>query len=375
MRRGPSPAGSSSGCSSFALLTLLAVQGLSTARPGGARRRSREQAGPRGRSDHPRAWGAGRPPVQGRCAPGRRIALTFDDGQIRAGRRGSPPSCAACTSRDLLRGRQRGRPASGPRPQRSTGEGFELGNHTFTHADVAARPAGSSGLQIRLTDKRARRNGRDSSSACSGRPTRPFPAAVTRRPRHVAYGRARAPAATTSCSTDFDGEDWRRRESTRSSASATSQAGAAASSSSTTGRRPLADAVARSSASCRAPRPRLPIRDGLPARGPAAKRRPRCRSIAGAGARGRVLIATLAVARWTTTILAWLLIVVALLSSPASVSSCSSCQAPCDDRARPEYEDGFTPPVSVVVPAFNEAVGIERAVPLASRRATTPSSR
>ena len=68
---------------------------------------------------------------------GKRIALTFDDGPdpkwTPADRRRAR---AARRPGDLLRRR---RPASSATPgssRTSTGDGFEIGNHTFTHADL-----------------------------------------------------------------------------------------------------------------------------------------------------------------------------------------------------------------------------------------------
>ena len=79
-------------------------------------------------------------------------------------------------------------------------------------------------------------------------------------------------------------------------------------------------------------------------------------------ARGRVLIATLAVARWTTTILAWLLVAVALLFVARVFLLLVFARRHARTVRSRDFEDGFTPPVSVIVPAYNEVVGIERSI-------------
>ena len=73
-------------------------------------------------------------------------------GPIRAGRRGSPPSCAACTCPP--RSSSSAARSSGIRTSCAacTAQGFELGNHTFTHADVSTLPGWEQRLQIGLTD-------------------------------------------------------------------------------------------------------------------------------------------------------------------------------------------------------------------------------
>ena len=78
--------------------------------------------------------------------------------------------------------------------------------------------------------------------------------------------------------------------------------------------------------------------------------------------RGRILITTLGISRWTTTILAWLLVLVAVLFVARVFLLLTFARRHVRTvRGRPR-EEGFTPPVSVIVPAFNEAVNIERSV-------------
>jgi cellulose synthase/poly-beta-1,6-N-acetylglucosamine synthase-like glycosyltransferase len=79
-------------------------------------------------------------------------------------------------------------------------------------------------------------------------------------------------------------------------------------------------------------------------------------------ARGQLLVGTLAVARWTTSFLGALLLAVAFLFLARIVLLFAFARRHARlVRRRPE-EEKFEPPVSIVVPAFNEAVGIEQAI-------------
>jgi cellulose synthase/poly-beta-1,6-N-acetylglucosamine synthase-like glycosyltransferase len=79
-------------------------------------------------------------------------------------------------------------------------------------------------------------------------------------------------------------------------------------------------------------------------------------------ARGQLLVGTLAVARGTTSFLAALLLAVAFLFLARIVLLFAFARRHARVvRRRPE-EKKFEPPVSIVVPAFNEAVGIEQAI-------------
>jgi cellulose synthase/poly-beta-1,6-N-acetylglucosamine synthase-like glycosyltransferase len=61
-------------------------------------------------------------------------------------------------------------------------------------------------------------------------------------------------------------------------------------------------------------------------------------------------------------ILAWLLVLVALLFVARVFLLLVFARRHVRSVRGRTYEDGFTPPVSLVVPAFNEVVGIERSV-------------
>ena len=86
-------------------------------------------------------------------------------------------------------------------------EGFELGNHTFTHSDLAALPGWERTLQIGLTE-----NALAGTVALRPRLVRPpysaTPAAVTRRQRRTLEDLARR--GYVIALSDLDGRDWSR---------------------------------------------------------------------------------------------------------------------------------------------------------------------
>jgi cellulose synthase/poly-beta-1,6-N-acetylglucosamine synthase-like glycosyltransferase len=77
--------------------------------------------------------------------------------------------------------------------------------------------------------------------------------------------------------------------------------------------------------------------------------------------RGRTLIATLAVARWTTAVLVALLVAATALFLLRSLLLFAFARHHVKRIRGRRAADELFPPVSIVVPAFNEAVGIERA--------------
>jgi cellulose synthase/poly-beta-1,6-N-acetylglucosamine synthase-like glycosyltransferase/peptidoglycan/xylan/chitin deacetylase (PgdA/CDA1 family) len=341
-----------------ALLALLAVQGLSTRTTG---RSGTPALGARGplAGDGPVLASAPSGLQSVEDAAGKRVALTFDDGP-------DPrwtPRIAAVLQR-------LGVPATffvvGSAVVRHPGlvetlhdEGFELGNHTFTHADVSALPGWEQHLQVSLTDNAL-------AGAVGIRP-RLFRPPYSSVPGAVRPDQARAYDQIARDGydivlTNYDGEDWRRPGVSSIVASATPRG-------SRGGIILLHDGGGNRSQTVSAVKRLVPA---LRARGfhfvtvSQLVGMPREQAevpVNGWGnARGRILIATLAVARWTTTILAWLLVVVALLFVARVLLLLVFARRHARTVRSRVYEDGFAPPVSVIVPAFNEAVGIERAV-------------
>jgi cellulose synthase/poly-beta-1,6-N-acetylglucosamine synthase-like glycosyltransferase len=78
--------------------------------------------------------------------------------------------------------------------------------------------------------------------------------------------------------------------------------------------------------------------------------------------RGQMLLGTLAVARWTTYALGLLLVVVTALFGARVVILFGFARRHARSVRGAAASEPIAPPVSVVVPAFNEAVGIERSV-------------
>jgi cellulose synthase/poly-beta-1,6-N-acetylglucosamine synthase-like glycosyltransferase/peptidoglycan/xylan/chitin deacetylase (PgdA/CDA1 family) len=340
------------------LVALLGVQGLSTRTTGRSATPPRAGQGPLRSAGPILVWDRGRVTSRGR-RPGKTIALSFDDGPDP---RWTPR--IAATLRRLhvpatffVVGSQVVRHADVIRALKA--QGFELGNHTFSHSDLAAMPTWERTLQISLTE-----NAVAGTIGFRPRLIRPpyssTPAAVTSR-QHRALAELVRRGYVIALS-DFDGEDWRR---------------------------PGVDAIAR------AITPRgdsggiVLLHDGggdrsetvaalervvpqLRARG---FRFVRVSELAGLPAedaelaagdwgrfKGRLLLVTLGVARWTTAVLGTLLVAVALLFL-ARVALLFGLAGRHARLVRSRSADAsFAPPVSIVVPAFNEAVGIERAV-------------
>ena len=340
------------------LLVLLGAQGLSTRTTGRSATPPPSNGGPLSSGGPILAWSDGR--LQSReVDPGKRIALTFDDGPSP---RWTPRIAAALTRLHVpatffVVGSEVVRHPDVVRRLHS--EGFELGNHTFTHADVAALPGWERRFQIGLTD-----------NALAG--------TVGIRPRlfRPPYSSVPASANTGQAQTiesiarqgydvvlaDLDGEDWQRPGVQEIVASATPQG-------SRGGIVLLHDGGGDRSQTVRAVEQLVPQ---LRARGfrfvtvSQLAGMPRDQAELPVGGwdrtRGRILITTLGISRWTTNILAWLLVLVAVLFVARVFLLLTFARRHARTvRSRPRAAD-FTPPVSVIVPAFNEAVNIERSV-------------
>jgi cellulose synthase/poly-beta-1,6-N-acetylglucosamine synthase-like glycosyltransferase/peptidoglycan/xylan/chitin deacetylase (PgdA/CDA1 family) len=340
-----------------AMAVLLGVQGLSTRTTGPSRTPAVDRAGPL----------AGERPllgfVDGRLrsreeAPGRRIALTFDDGPDP---RWTPRIAATLRSLHVpatffVVGSQVVRHPDVVRDLHR--QGFELGNHTFTHAELSKLPGWERSFQISLTE-----------NAIAG--------VVGVRPRLIRPPYSSVPAALTPAQakalaglakqgylialSDFDGEDWRR-------SGAAQIVRAATPTSSRGGIILLHDGGGDRSQTVAALEQLVPA---LQARGfrfvrvsELAGLTPQAAELPVGGwerVRGRALVSTLAVARWTTWVLSLFLVLVSILFVVRIVVLLGFARRHAR-RYRAREETSFEPPVSIVVPAFDEAVGIERAV-------------
>ena len=339
------------------LLVLLLVQGFTVLTTGASRT-------PRGTTG--RAPLAGFPSLlvarHGRLvaadrSPGRRVALTFDDGPDP---HWTPRIAAALRSLHV--------PATffvvGSHAVRSPGivrrlhrDGFELGSHTFTHVDLAATSSSMRSLQLSLTQSAL--------AGIVGERTRllrpPYsstPDAVTSRQARVYADLSRR--GYVIALSDFDSRDWTRP--------GTAAIVRAATPTRSGGVVLMHDAGGDRSQTLAAVKRLVPL---LRSRGfsfvrlsdllgvdPAAIA-PRASN--SQDLRGTLLVATLAVARWVTTVLAVLLIVAAILAVLRAVILVLLARHHVR-RDRVAADEDYTPPVSILVPAFNEAVDIERSI-------------
>jgi cellulose synthase/poly-beta-1,6-N-acetylglucosamine synthase-like glycosyltransferase/peptidoglycan/xylan/chitin deacetylase (PgdA/CDA1 family) len=291
--------------------------------------------------------------------PGKRIALSFDDGPDP---RWTPRIAATL--------RRLGVPATffvvGSQAVRHSdvvrdleAQGFELGNHTFTHSDLGALAGWERSLQIGLTE-----NALAGSIGLRPRLIRPpyssIPAAVTKRQQRAFENLVRQGYVITL--SDLDGEDWRRpgAEAIARAITPTGDSG---------GIVLLHDGGGDRSETIAALErvvPRLRARGFRFVRVSALAGLPPYEvELAADGwgrTKGRLLLSTLAVARWTTAMLAGLLVAAAALFLARSVLLFAFARRHVSLARRRPAEEDFAPPVSIVVPAFNEAVGIEQAV-------------
>jgi cellulose synthase/poly-beta-1,6-N-acetylglucosamine synthase-like glycosyltransferase/peptidoglycan/xylan/chitin deacetylase (PgdA/CDA1 family) len=337
---------------------MLLLQGLSIRSTGnsGTPAGSSESAplarsGPVLMQDHGRLASRKRP-------PGRRIALTFDDGpdprwtpRIAARlRRLHVPATFFVVGSAVARHREI--------VEDLHAEGFELGNHTFTHADLSRLPAWERSLQIGLTEGTI-------ADATGIRPrlVRPpyssFPEAVNRRQAAVFAALARRGYVVTLA--DLDGEDWRRPGVDEIVANATPKNASG-------GIVLLHDGGGDRSQTLAAVErlvPRLRARGfrfvpasalaGLPAGAVELPASP------GQRVSGRLLVATLTAARVVAAAVALMLVAVGILTVLRMLILLALARRHAS-HTRDRSPGGFTPPVSIVVPACNEAIGIGRTV-------------
>jgi cellulose synthase/poly-beta-1,6-N-acetylglucosamine synthase-like glycosyltransferase/peptidoglycan/xylan/chitin deacetylase (PgdA/CDA1 family) len=344
------------------LLVLLLVQGFTVLTTGASRtpRPATGRAPLAGLPSllvarHGRLVGADRP-------PGRRVALTFDDGpdprwtpRIAAALRGlHVPATFFVVGSHAVRN-----PGIVRRLHR---DGFELGSHTFTHVDLASTPSSLRSLQLSLTQSAL--------AGIVGERTRLLRPPYSATPDAVTTRQARVYADVSRrgyviALSDFDSRDWTRP--------GTAAIVRAATPTRSGGVVLMHDAGGDRSQTVAAINRLVPL---LRSRGfsfvrlsdllgvdPAAIA-PRASS--SQELRGTFLVATLAVARWVTTVLTVLLIAVAVLAVLRAVILVVLAHHHVR-RGRTAAEETYTPPVSILVPAFNEAVGIERSIVSLSR--------
>jgi cellulose synthase/poly-beta-1,6-N-acetylglucosamine synthase-like glycosyltransferase/peptidoglycan/xylan/chitin deacetylase (PgdA/CDA1 family) len=301
----------------------------------------------------------GRLSVTGR-PPGKRVALTFDDGpspewtpRIAAElRRLHAPATFFEIGSEVVR-----HPTLVHDLHR---QGFQLGSHTFTHADLSRLPTWLRKLELEATDSAI-------AGAAGVRPhlyRPPYSSTTDSLTSPQARELARvARKGYVIVLSDFDGRDWERGRSvaaiTRGALPRGAQGGIVLLHDGGGNRARTLAAVPRIVHRLRARGFRLVSVADLVGASPSALDSP---TSSWQRLRGRLLIGTLAVSRWLTNALTAMLIPIALLMllRAGFVVALAHRHA----RRRRELPTGatFTPSASIVVPAFNEAVAIERAV-------------
>jgi cellulose synthase/poly-beta-1,6-N-acetylglucosamine synthase-like glycosyltransferase/peptidoglycan/xylan/chitin deacetylase (PgdA/CDA1 family) len=293
------------------------------------------------------------------ASPGRRIALTFDDGPDPTW----TPRIAALLVKLHV-------PATffvvGDHVVRYSGivsqlvrDGFEVGNHTFTHSDLAGLATWQRDLQISLTDTALAGAG-----GIVPRFVRP-PYSATAAAVDVADQRAYAAVSRRGyliALSNFDAEDWRRpgvRRIVRNATPPGKRGGVIL----------LHDGGGNRSQTLAALRRLVPQ---LRHRGfrfvplSAMARLSRVEADLPATSyehlRGQLLIAALTAARWATDVLAFLLIPIAVLAVLRALVLVAFARRHALEYRGVERGEELLPPVSIVVPAFNEAMVIESAV-------------
>jgi cellulose synthase/poly-beta-1,6-N-acetylglucosamine synthase-like glycosyltransferase/peptidoglycan/xylan/chitin deacetylase (PgdA/CDA1 family) len=341
-----------------ALSVLLGAQGLSTRTTGRSATPTLSTRGPLASAGPILAWDDGRMVSRAR-RPGQRIALSFDDGPDP---RWTPR--IAATLRRLgvpatffVVGSQVARHPAVLRELEA--QGFELGNHTFSHSDLAALSRWERTLQVGLTE-----NAIAGAVGLRPRLVRPpyssIPAAVSKRQLRALDQLMRE--GYVIALSDLDGEDWRRPGVDVIVRAITPRGDSG-------GIVLLHDGGGDRSETIAALEQAVPR---LRARG---FRFVRVSDLAGlpadeveisAGdwghAKGRILLAALSVARWTTAGLATLLVAAALLFLVRILLLFGFARRHVSILRRRPPDEPYEPAVSIVVPALNEAVGIERAV-------------
>jgi cellulose synthase/poly-beta-1,6-N-acetylglucosamine synthase-like glycosyltransferase/peptidoglycan/xylan/chitin deacetylase (PgdA/CDA1 family) len=341
-----------------AFAVLLGAQGLSTRTTGRSATPPRGTPGPLASASPVLTWDGEH--LASRRTPGsRRIALTFDDGPDP---RWTPR--IAATLRRLhvpatffVVGSQVARHPEIVRALHR--DGFELGNHTFTHTDLAAIPAWERSLQVGLTE-----------SAVAGTvgvrprllrlPYSSFPAAVNdEQQRAIEHLARRGYAIVLS---DLDGEDWQRPGVDVIVDAATPRG-------SQDGIVLLHDGGGDRSQTVAALERLVPLLQGRGYRFVLVSQLaglPRSEAELPTSSwertRGRLLLSTLAVARWTTFILAVLLVVATALFLTRLIVLLAFARRHARLVRRRLGRGPFAPSVSIIVPAFDEAVGIEGTV-------------
>lgn len=298
--------------------------------------------------------------VSRQSPPGRRIALTFDDGPdpewtpkiVGELRRLHAPATFFVVGSQVVR-----HPGIVNDLHR---QGFGLGDHTFTHAEVSSLPDWSRSLEVGATQ--------NAIAGAAGVRVRMFRPPYSSTTGAVSTGQVSglqrvARSGYVIALSDFDGRDWDPRRSV-------SEVVAGALPRGREGGLVLLHDGGGNRARTLAALPQIVGR--LRARGfrlvSAAELLgvPRTRLEVPTSSwqrlRGRLLIGTLAGARAVTGTITTMLIPLALLMLLRGAVVVALARRHARRRRALPFDASYTPGAAIIVPAFNEAVGIERAV-------------
>jgi cellulose synthase/poly-beta-1,6-N-acetylglucosamine synthase-like glycosyltransferase/peptidoglycan/xylan/chitin deacetylase (PgdA/CDA1 family) len=336
------------------VLILVAVQGLTT--------RTIGASGTPVARPHSAAPLAGRPAIlggdalTGRRAPTRTVALTFDDGpdprwtpRIAAAlRRAHVPATFFVVGANVAR-----HPELVAALHR---DGFELGSHTFTHADVTRLSPPELALQLNLTDA-AVAGAADVRPRLMRPPYSATPSAVT--PPLLAALRRIVARHYVIALSDFDSRDWERpgvRDIVRAATPPAGRGGVVLMHDGGGNRAETVAALERLVPELRRRGYRFTTVSQLAGLPRAQVELP----VAGwSRVRAKGLLAGLAISRALTAALLVIVVTSTVLLLARAAILVALARHHVRTRRPPA---GRVPPVCVVMPALNEAVGIERAV-------------
>jgi cellulose synthase/poly-beta-1,6-N-acetylglucosamine synthase-like glycosyltransferase/peptidoglycan/xylan/chitin deacetylase (PgdA/CDA1 family) len=341
------------------LLVLLAVHGLAEHTTGGSATRPPIGATPALAPGATVLVADGGRLVPRGGPPGRRVALTFDDGpdptwtrRIAAElRRLRVPATFFVLGSQVVRH---------PEVVRDLHrQGFELGNHTFNHADVAKLPGWQLSLQLSLTE-----NAVAGATGVRPRLFRPpysgTPDAVTR--KQAVELRDIAERGYAIVLSDFDTRDWAKpgpEAIVRAGTPPRGRGGALLMHDGGGDRAQTLAAIRRLVPELRRRGFRFVTASEL---GGIDRAAAEPRTSGWERARGRLLVGTLGVANAVTDALTLMLFPIAVLVLLRMAALFAFARRHVRRVRAAPGRLNFLPPVSIVVPAFNEAAGIERAV-------------
>jgi cellulose synthase/poly-beta-1,6-N-acetylglucosamine synthase-like glycosyltransferase/peptidoglycan/xylan/chitin deacetylase (PgdA/CDA1 family) len=296
--------------------------------------------------------------VRAAPGPGRKVALTFDDGPSRW-----TPRVAAVLKRFhvpatfFVVGSQAQRfPDTVRQLQR---DGFELGNHTFTHADLGTLPGWEAQAQVGLTESVLA-----GTAGIRSRLLRPpyssTPEAVT--PREAGALLRLARDGYVIALSNFDSEDWNRpgvADIVRRATPPGRTGGIVLMHDGGGNRSETVAALSRLIPRLRARGFQFVTVSQAMGLAPRAMELP---ATGGQQLRGELLVGALGLSRTIVAALTVVVLIVGVLVALRMLGVLALARRHVR-RTRPLAPDpGFAPAVSIVVPAYEEAVGIARAV-------------